>query len=79
MARALATSPDVLLLDEPSSGLNAEETRALGQVLLQLASDGMGVLLVEHDMDLVMSICDRVDVLDNGRVISRGDPATVRG
>ena len=79
MARALATSPDVLLLDEPSSGLNAAETRALGQVLLQLASDGMGVLLVEHDMDLVMSVCARVDVLDNGRVISRGDPATVRG
>ena len=78
MARALATSPDVLLLDEPSSGLNAAETRALGQVLLQLASDGMGVLLVEHDMDLVMSVCSRVDVLDNGQVISRGDPATVR-
>ncbi len=78
MARALATSPDVLLLDEPSSGLNAAETRALGQVLLQLASAGMGVLLVEHDMDLVMSVCTRVDVLDNGLVVSRGDPATVR-
>jgi branched-chain amino acid transport system ATP-binding protein len=78
MARALAASPNLLLLDEPSSGLNAEETHALGQVLLQLAGEGMGILLVEHDMELVMSICDRVDVLDNGQIISRGDPATVR-
>ena len=78
MARALATSPSVLLLDEPSSGLNAEETRSVGEVLEQLASEGMGVLLVEHDMTLVMSICARVDVLDNGSVIARGDPAAVQ-
>jgi branched-chain amino acid transport system ATP-binding protein len=78
VARALAASPDLLLLDEPSSGLNADETRALGQVLVQLAADGMGILLVEHDMALVMSICDRVDVLDEGQIICRGDPATVR-
>ena len=57
MARALATSPSVLLLDEPSSGLNAEETQGVGEVLQQLASEGMGVLLVEHDMSLVMAIC----------------------
>ena len=78
MARALATSPRVLLLDEPSSGLNAEETQGVGMVLQQLASEGMGVLLVEHDMALVMEICARVDVLDNGFVIARGDPATVQ-
>jgi ABC-type branched-subunit amino acid transport system ATPase component len=78
LARALATSPDVLLLDEPSSGLNAEETQGLGQVLVQLAADGMAVLLVEHDMALVMAICARVDVLDNGKVIARGDPGSVR-
>jgi ABC-type branched-subunit amino acid transport system ATPase component len=78
MARALATSPSVLLLDEPSSGLNAEETRSVGEVLEQLASEGMGVLLVEHDMSLVMSICARVDVLDNGSVIAHGDPAAVQ-
>jgi ABC-type branched-subunit amino acid transport system ATPase component len=78
MARALACSPDLLLLDEPSSGLNAEETHALGQVLVHLAAEGMGILLVEHDMELVMSICDRVDVLDNGMVICRGDPDSVR-
>jgi ABC-type branched-subunit amino acid transport system ATPase component len=78
MARALATSPDCLLLDEPSSGLNHEETHGLGQVLEQLASEGMAVLLVEHDMNLVMAICARVDVLDNGQVIARGDPGAVR-
>jgi ABC-type branched-subunit amino acid transport system ATPase component len=78
MARALATSPSVLLLDEPSSGLNAEETRSVGEVLEQLASEGMGVLLVEHDMTLVMSICATVDVLDNGFVIAHGDPAAVQ-
>jgi branched-chain amino acid transport system ATP-binding protein len=78
MARALATSPTVLLLDEPSSGLDAEESQALGQVLVQLASEGMGVLLVEHDMALVMAVCSRVDVLDSGEIIARGDPASVR-
>ncbi len=78
MARALATTPSVLLLDEPSAGLNAEETQGLGEVLQQLASEGMGVLLVEHDMALVMANCARVDVLDNGFVIARGDPATVQ-
>ncbi len=78
MARALATSPSVLLLDEPSSGLNADETLGVGAVLKQLASEGMGILLVEHDMSLVMAICARVDVLDNGLVIARGDPATVQ-
>ena len=71
--------PRRLLLDEPSSGLNAEETHTSGGVLQQLASEGMGVLLVEHDMTLVMAICTRVDVLDNGQVIAQGDPAAGAG
>jgi ABC-type branched-subunit amino acid transport system ATPase component len=78
LARSLATSPSVLLLDEPSSGLNAEESQALGAVLQQVAAEGMGVLLVEHDMALVMSVCTRVAVLDHGQLIARGDPASVR-
>jgi branched-chain amino acid transport system ATP-binding protein len=77
MARALATSPTVLLLDEPSSGLNAEETHGLGEVLQQLAAEGMGVLLVEHDMALVMNICDYVHVLDFGTKIFEGTTADV--
>ena len=76
--RALATSPSVLLLDEPSSGLNHEETVALGRVLRTLAADGLAVLLVEHDMGLVMEICDNVNVLDYGELIARGDPASVQ-
>ncbi len=78
VARALATSPNTLLLDEPSSGLDATETHDLGGVLAQLASEGMGILLVEHDMSLVMGVCSRVDVLDNGQIIARGDPVSVR-
>ncbi len=78
LARAMATTPSVLLLDEPSAGLNQEETTALGRILLTLASEGMAVLLVEHDMSLVMSICDEVTVLHYGEIITSGDPATVR-
>jgi ABC-type branched-subunit amino acid transport system ATPase component len=78
VARALATSPNTLLLDEPSSGLDATETHDLGGVLTALAAEGMAILLVEHDMSLVMGVCSRVDVLDNGQVIARGDPVSVR-
>jgi len=78
LARAMATTPSVLLLDEPSAGLNQDETAALGRILVGLASQGMAVLLVEHDMSLVMSICDEVTVLHYGEIITTGDPAAVR-
>jgi branched-chain amino acid transport system ATP-binding protein len=78
LGRALATGPSVLLVDEPSSGLNQEETIELGRVLVDLAHRGIAVLLVEHDMSLVMNICDHVSVLDYGAVIAQGDPATVQ-
>ncbi len=78
LARAMATTPSVLLLDEPSAGLNHEETTALGKILVALAADGMAVLLVEHDMSLVMSICDEVTVLHYGEIITSGDPASVQ-
>jgi ABC-type branched-subunit amino acid transport system ATPase component len=78
LARAMATSPSVLLLDEPSAGLNPEETTTLGKILVTLASEGMAVLLVEHDMSLVMGICDEVTVLHYGEIITTGDPASVR-
>jgi branched-chain amino acid transport system ATP-binding protein len=78
VTRALAIDPCVLLLDEPASGLDEEETVRLGALLQSLAADGLAVLLVEHDMELVMSICDVVYVLDVGYVIASGPPDEVR-
>jgi branched-chain amino acid transport system ATP-binding protein len=78
LARALAVRPRVLLLDEPAAGQNSEETERFSSVLRSLAADGIAILLVEHDMDLVMNVCDTVVVLDYGRVICTGTPATVR-
>jgi branched-chain amino acid transport system ATP-binding protein len=78
VARALATDPKVLLLDEPSSGLDESETDALGQLLGRLTAGGLGVLLVEHDMPLVMKTCAYINVLDFGRVIARGEPAAIQ-
>ncbi|MCU1427176.1 MAG: ABC-type branched-chain amino acid transport system, ATPase component [Actinomycetia bacterium] len=78
VARALAVAPKVLLLDEPSSGLDERETHELGELLLRLSSDGLGVLLVEHDMAFVMDTCAHINVLDFGRVIARGTPGEVQ-
>ena len=78
IARALATMPRLLLLDEPASGLDDSETERLGTLLRELASDGLGVLLVEHDMNLVMQVCDRIHVLDLGNIISVGTPAEIQ-
>jgi len=78
VARALASKPKVLLLDEPSSGLNETETHALGAMLRELAADGLAVLLVEHDMSFVMGACDHIHVLDFGRVIAAGTPGDVQ-
>ena len=78
LARALAVAPEILLLDEPSSGLDEDETDALGRLLGQLAAEGLGVLLVEHDMPLVMTTCHFIHVLDFGRVIARGEPSAIQ-
>jgi branched-chain amino acid transport system ATP-binding protein len=78
LARALATEPKVLLLDEPSSGLDEQETDALAALLHQLTADGLGVLLVEHDMPLVMEACTHISVLDFGRVIASGTPSEIQ-
>ena len=79
LARALATRPKVLLLDEPAAGQDTDETERFSEVLRDLANDGLAILLVEHDMELVMNVCHRVVVLDYGRVICTGTPAEVRG
>ena len=78
LARSLASRPRLLLLDEPSSGLSDAESDELGDLLVQLAGAGMAILLVEHDMGLVMRICDRINVLDFGSVLTVGTPAEIR-
>jgi ABC-type branched-subunit amino acid transport system ATPase component len=79
IARAVATQPSVLLLDEPAAGLGDMESTELATLVRRLASDwGMGILLVEHDMNFVMSVCDELVVLDFGRKIAEGTPEQVR-
>ena len=78
MDRALAAGPSVVLLDEPAAGLDDTGRRALAIRLRALAAGGTAVLLVDHDMRLVLEVCDRVTVLDAGRVIAEGPPAEVR-
>ena len=78
LARCLAGDPKLLLLDEPSSGLDETETDAFGELLRDLAAEGRAILMVEHDMDLVMAVCDTIHVLDFGSIIASGDPAAIR-
>ena len=78
LARALATEPKVILLDEPASGQDDAETEHFAELLHELANDGMAVLLVEHDMDLVMAVCDQIYVLDFGRILANGTGDEIR-
>ncbi|HWE57823.1 MAG TPA: ABC transporter ATP-binding protein [Acidimicrobiales bacterium] len=78
LGRALATRPRILLLDEPSSGLDESESAEFGRLLLRLAEGGTGVLLVEHDIDLVMAVCSTIFVLDFGSILASGPPAEIQ-
>ena len=78
LARALATQPQLLLLDEPAAGLNPQETEELGRLLVRIGQRGVSILMVEHHMDLVMSVSDHVIVLDYGIKIAEGKPADVQ-
>jgi len=78
IARALATDPKLLALDEPAAGMNATERVALGKLIATIRAGGVTVLLIEHDVRLVMNVCDRVMVLDYGEKIAEGKPADVQ-
>jgi branched-chain amino acid transport system ATP-binding protein len=79
LARGLATRPRLILLDEPSSGLDDDESDAFGELLIRLAhEDGIAILLVEHDIDLVMQVCDRIHVLEFGQIIADGTAKQIR-
>jgi branched-chain amino acid transport system permease protein len=79
IARAMAGSPRLLLLDEPAAGLNGEEVRQLAEIVRSIRDSGVTVVLIEHNMGLVMSLCERVTVLAGGEVIAEGTPAEVAG
>jgi branched-chain amino acid transport system ATP-binding protein len=78
VAMALATQPQLLLMDEPAAGLNPNETRALAALFQRLRGRGIDIVLVEHDVRLVMSVCDRILVLNYGRAIALGRPDEIR-
>jgi branched-chain amino acid transport system ATP-binding protein len=78
IARALATVPNLLALDEPAAGMNPSEKVSLRKLLEAIRADGISILLIEHDVKLVMGLCDAVTVLDYGKVIAQGAPDEVR-
>jgi branched-chain amino acid transport system ATP-binding protein len=78
LGRALCRGPRLLLLDEPSSGLSPSESEAFGDLLVELVGDGLAILLVEHDVELVMRVCHRIFVLDFGQIIAEGSPEEIQ-
>ncbi len=78
IARALATKPKLLLLDEPAAGLNPQETHAIDRLIRRIAKDGVTVLLIEHDMHLVWGVSDRIMVIDHGRELAVGNAEEIR-
>jgi branched-chain amino acid transport system ATP-binding protein len=78
VARSLMMQPELLLLDEPAAGLDSADSQALGSRLRQLVDRGLSAILIDHDVDLVLSVCNQVYVFDFGKVIASGPPAQIR-
>jgi branched-chain amino acid transport system ATP-binding protein len=78
IARALAVEPTIILMDEPAAGLNSQETLGLARLIREIRDLGISVVLVEHDMELVMDICDRIVVLNLGRKLAEGTPREIQ-
>ncbi|HOJ51035.1 MAG TPA: ABC transporter ATP-binding protein [Syntrophales bacterium] len=78
IARALATNPKIILMDEPAAGLNTRETAALAELMRKIREMGVTVVLVEHDMELVMEVCDRISVLNLGQKLAEGTPREIQ-
>jgi branched-chain amino acid transport system ATP-binding protein len=78
IARALAVEPNIILMDEPAAGLNSQETVGLARLIQRIRDLGITVVLVEHDMELVMDICDRIVVLNLGRKLAEGTPREIQ-
>ena len=78
IARALAVEPQIILMDEPAAGLNSQETLGLSQLIQRIRETGISVVLVEHDMELVMDICDRIVVLNLGKKLAEGTPREIQ-
>lgn len=78
LARAIATNPSLLLLDEPTAGMNPAETRTLGEQILRLRSEGLTVLVIEHDMSFIHQVCDEIYVLNFGQIIAHGTPDEIK-
>jgi ABC-type branched-subunit amino acid transport system ATPase component len=78
IARALATKPEILLLDEPAAGMNEAETERLGELIEAIRDRGVTVVLIEHHMNLVMAVSDRVVVMQNGRLLAEGTPVEIQ-
>jgi branched-chain amino acid transport system ATP-binding protein len=79
IVRALATNPKILFLDEPAAGMNPQETAELTKLIRQIQKDfGLTIVLIEHDMNLVMDVCERIYVLEYGQVIAEGNPDEIK-
>jgi len=78
VARALACNPKILLLDEPVAGMNPEESLEMAQLIKRISKRGLTIFVIEHNLDVVMNLCDRIYVLNHGEIIAEGEPSEIQ-